>query len=41
MKKNLKRLSSLLLALVLTAAVLFGAAIPVFTEQAPTKTGIT
>ncbi len=41
MKKNTKRLSSLLLALLMTAAVLFGAAVPVFAEQAPTKTGIT
>ena len=41
MKKNTKRLSSLLLALLMTAAVLFGAAVPVFAEQAPTKSGIT
>ena len=41
MKKNTKRLSSLLLALLMTTAVLFGAAVPVFAEQAPTKTGIT
>ena len=41
MKKNTKRLSSLLLALLMTAAGLFGAAVPVFAEQAPTKTGIT
>jgi polar amino acid transport system substrate-binding protein len=41
MKKNTKRLSSLLLALLMAAAVLFGAAVPVFAEQAPTKSGIT
>ena len=41
MKKNTKRLSSLLLAMLMTAAVLFGAAVPVFAEQAPTKSGIT
>ncbi|MBR6969837.1 MAG: transporter substrate-binding domain-containing protein, partial [Firmicutes bacterium] len=41
MKKNTKRLSSLLLALLMTTAVLFGAAVPAFAEQAPTKSGIT
>ncbi len=41
MKKNAAKLSSLALAVLLAAVMLFGAAAPVFAEQAPTKSGIT
>ncbi len=41
MKKNAAKFSSLVLAVLLIAAMLFGAAVPVFAEQAPTKSGIT